>query len=107
LQAFAPHQPFQHAALENYFEDAAEDVALAEPAVTVLGERRVIRDRFIQTQPTEPAIGQVQVHLVAKTALRSNAKRVADDQHPDHQHWIDRGPTRVAVKRSELPTQLA
>ena len=34
----------------------------------------------------------------------SGPQRVADDQHPDHQHWIGRRPAGMAVNRSELPS---
>jgi hypothetical protein len=39
----------------------------------------------------KPAIGQIEVDLLAEAALGPNAPAVADDQHADHQLWIDRG----------------
>jgi hypothetical protein len=36
--------------------------------------------------------------LVAQAALRPNAHAVADDQHADHQLWINRWPSHHAVK---------
>jgi hypothetical protein len=40
---------------------------------------------ILQIQPTEPAIGKVQLYLFAKPSLRSNPEAVANDEHPDHQ----------------------
>jgi hypothetical protein len=45
----------------------------------------------LKTQAAEPAVSQVEVHLLAQAALRSNAEAVAHDQHPQHQLGIDRG----------------
>src|SRR5512139_2904727 len=41
--------------------------------------------------------------------LRSDRKHVADDEHPDHQHRIDRWPTEPRIIRCQLgmhPTQI-
>jgi hypothetical protein len=35
--------------------------------------------------------------LLAQPSLRANAEAVADDEHPDHQLGINRGPPDVAV----------
>jgi hypothetical protein len=39
----------------------------------VLGKRRVIRHRAIQTEPAEPPVSQIEVNLIAQAPLRSNA----------------------------------
>lgn len=67
----------------------------------------MVRHWFVQPKAAEPAIRQVQVHLLAKAALRANAERIANDQHPDHQHWINGRPACVAVEGCELTAQLA
>ncbi len=67
----------------------------------------MVRYRILQAKTTEPAIGQVQMHFLAQAAFRTDAVAVADDQHPDHQFRIDRGPTRVAVILGQVLTQLA
>ena len=46
------------------------------------------------------------MNLVAKAALGPDAHAVADDQHPDHQLGIDRGPAHLAVKRLQQLAQL-
>ena len=47
------------------------------------------------------------MHFLAQPPLRADAEAVADDQHPDHQLGIDRGPPGVAVERREVPSQIA
>lgn len=47
-------------------------------------------DLAFNREPTKPAIGKVHSHITAQRPLRSDRKRVADDERPDHQHWIDR-----------------
>ena len=91
-EGLAPHDPFFHAARHHGLEQLAQEIALAEAAVAVLGKRRMIGDVAVEPQPTKPAIGQIEVDLLAQPPLRANAEAVADDQHPDHQLGIDRGP---------------
>ena len=51
----------------------------------------------VQAEPAEPAIGQVEMDLLAQPPLRADAEAIAHQQHPDHQLRIDRGPADVAV----------
>ena len=46
------------------------------------------------------------MYFVAQPPLRADTEAVADDQHPNEQLGIDRGPTAMAVKRGEVPAQL-
>jgi hypothetical protein len=75
--------------------------------MAVLGERRVIRYCVLKTQPTEPAVGQIEVYLFTQPSLGTNAEAVTDDQHPHHQVRINRGPPRVAIERYEVAAQIA
>ena len=88
-------------------EHMAEGVAVAEAAMPVLREGRVVRDASSRSEAAEPAIGQVQMHLFAQPPLGSDAEAVADDQHADHQLRIDRGPAGVAVEGGEVMAQIA
>jgi hypothetical protein len=55
----------------------------------------------------EPARGQIELNLRAEPSLRAKRKHVADKQHPDHQHWIDRGPAGVLRRKLLVhPTQI-
>src|ERR1700722_12197816 len=96
-ESLASHDPFFHAARHHGLEQLAQEIALAEAAVAVLGKRRMIRDVAIEPQATEPAISQIEVELLAQPPLGANAEAVADNLHPDHQLRIDRRATRLAV----------
>ena len=61
--------PFFHAARQNGLEQLAQEIALAKTAVAVLGKRRMIRDVAVEPQAIEPAIGKIEVGLVAQPSL--------------------------------------
>ena len=84
----------------------SERIAVAEPAVPVLRERRVIGHCILETETTEPAVGQVEVHFFAQAPFRADAEAVAEQQHPHHQLGINRGATRVAVERREVLAEI-
>jgi hypothetical protein len=69
----APDQPRPPAFAHDVFKHAAEQVALAEPPMTVLGECRMVRDRPFKPRPTEPSVGEVEVNLSAQPPLGANA----------------------------------
>jgi len=68
-EPFATHQPFGHATLDGHLEQLAQQVAVAEAAVAILGEGRVIRHSAFQAKPAEPAIGEVEMHLLTQPPL--------------------------------------
>src|SRR6185369_17089229 len=96
-------QPLLDAAVQDALEYATEEIALPEAAMPVLGERRVIRNRPIQTKPAEPPVGQIEVNLIAQPPLRSDAETVTDQEHPDHQFGVYRRPPDVAVESHQFP----
>jgi hypothetical protein len=104
-EAFAADKPLVDAALDRRLEQLTQEIAITEAAMAVLRERRVIRDRPLESEPAEPAIGEVQVHLLAEPTLGPDAEAVADDQHPDHQLRVDRGPPDLAVERAQVRAQ--
>ena len=72
-------------------------------------EHRMIGDLVLDAEPAKPSVGQIDLHLSANPPLRADRKHVADDQHPDHQHRIDRGSAGVRVVRRKLlvhPTEI-
>jgi hypothetical protein len=89
--------------MQDLLEEVAEQVAVAKAPVAVLREGRMVRHRVRQIQPAEPAVGQVQVDLVAEPTLRADAEAIADDQHPDHQLRVDRRSAGRAVVRRQQP----
>jgi len=105
-ERFAADKPFPDAPCDHGLEQLAQKIALAETAMPVLGKGRVVGHIAVEPQSAEPAIGQIKVDLVAQPPLRANAEAIADDQHPDHQLWINRGPPNVAVVRPQMRPQL-
>src|SRR4029077_9068215 len=89
---------FLDAALQNGLKKPAQQVAATEAAVPVLREGRMIGHFAVETQSTKPAIRQVEVHLLAQPPLRADTEAIADDQHPNQQLGIDRGPAHLTVK---------
>src|ERR1700733_5351435 len=74
-------QTLRQAPWNDGLEKAAQHVALAKAPVSVLRERRVIGDSAVQSESAEPAIGEIEVNLVAKATLGPDAHAVANDQH--------------------------
>src|SRR5580704_6233833 len=94
---------------KDALEHATKHVALAELLMMGTRERRVIWDRVLDREPAKPAIGEVYLYLATQRPFRADRERVADNEHPDHQHRINRGPTHLRVKRCQLridPTQI-
>src|ERR1700730_6284880 len=84
------NQPFCHAASDHGLEQLAQQIAIAEAAMPILREGRVVRHLAIEAEPAEPTVGEVQVHLLAQPPFGANA--VANQQHPDEQFGINRRP---------------
>src|SRR4029078_2993502 len=54
----------------------------------------------------EPAVGEVQVNLLAQPPFGANAVAVANQQHPDQQFGINRRPARRAIKWRQMAPNL-
>jgi hypothetical protein len=72
---FAFHDPFRHAARHHGLEQLAQEIALAEAAVSVLGERRMIGDVAVEPQATEPTIGEIEMDLLAQASSARRSQR--------------------------------
>ena len=101
-KALTADQSFLDASAHRRLKQLAQQIAVAKAAVPVLREGGVIGDVAFQIEPAEPAIGEVEMHLLAEPTLGANAEAITDDQHPDHQFWIDRGPADLAVERPQM-----
>ena len=97
----ATDQAGRHTATDDLFEQPAEQIALAETAVAVLGEGRAFGHVAIQPKPAEPAVGEVEVDLFAQPRLGADPVEIADQQHADHELGVDRGATGAAVMLGE------
>src|SRR6266851_6324261 len=62
----------------------------------------MIRDLVLDREPAKPTIGEVHLHITAQRPLRADREHVADDEHPDHEHRINRRPTCVRVVRCQF-----
>jgi hypothetical protein len=77
-----------------------------EAAEPIHRERRMVRNLIVEIEVAEPAVSKVQRHFLAQPALMTNAIAVTDQEHPDHQLGIDRGPADLAVKPLKLFVQI-
>src|SRR4051812_12008006 len=59
----------------------------------------------VQPKPAEPAVGEIEMNLLAEPTLRADAEAIADQQNPDHQFGINRRAPDHAVERCELAPQ--
>ena len=75
--------------------------------MSVLRERGVVRDRIVQIQPTKPPIGEVEMYLLTQPPFRANSMSVSDDQHPEHQFWIDGRTANPTIVRLKPPAHLS
>src|SRR5712664_208029 len=66
----------------------------------------MVRNLIVEIELAEPAVSEMQRHFLAQPTLMANAIAVTDQEHPDHQLGIDRGPAEVAVKCLELLMQI-
>ena len=77
-EAFAADEAFGDAPINDRLKKLAEHIAVAEPAVPVLREARVIGYRILEAESAKPAIGQVEMHFLTQPTLRPNTEAVPD-----------------------------
>jgi len=105
--SLAADQTFLDAARDGRFEQVSQQLTIAKPAMTVLGEGGMIRDPVAQIEAAEPAICQVQMHLFAQPPLRPDAEGIAHQQHSDQQLGTDGGTAGVVVEICKMGTDAA
>jgi hypothetical protein len=96
-ESLAADQTDLNARSNHALKHATEDLALTEALIAGAGERRVVWYGIFQAQLAKPPIGQINLNLAADLPLRSDGENVPDDQHPDHQHRIDRRSPNLRV----------
>ncbi len=101
-EALTTNQAFLHATRNRRLEHMAQQIAFAEAAMTVFGKARVIRNAVRQIEAAKPAESKVQMHLLAKPPLRSNAETISDQKHADQQLWVNGGAARMAVEIRQM-----
>ena len=98
-ECFAANKPSRDAHRHYALEHAAQGIALTKTLVPRTAEHRMIGDIVLDPELAKPPIREIHLHLRAQPPLRADRKHVANDQHPDHQHRINRGPAGVGVVR--------
>src|SRR5215472_1350146 len=87
---------------DDPLEYEPEDPVIAETLIARPREHRVIRNVVLDAKPAEPAVSKVNPHLAAERSLRTDRKHIADNQHPYHQHRINRWSTKRRIVRRQL-----
>ena len=64
-KAFAADQPLGNAPLQHGLEQSPQQVAVTKAAMAVLREGRVVGHLAVEPEPAEPAVGEVQMDLLA------------------------------------------
>src|ERR1043166_6470585 len=65
-------------------------------------EQPMVGYPVLNAELAKPPICQIDLHLGTQPPLRADRKHVANNQHSDHQHRIDRRPTCVRVVGRKL-----
>ena len=68
----------------------------------ILGERGVMRNLLIETQPREPAPSQMHPQLFHQPALAADAVQIANQQNAQQQFGVNRRPPSLAVTILQL-----
>src|SRR5262245_17830302 len=76
-KAFALNQTSIHAGPRHRLEHMAQEVAVAEAAVPIDRKCRVIWYFVVEIEATKPAVGEMQLYLLAQLPLKANAIAVA------------------------------
>ena len=100
-------QPGCHAPADDAFEHLAQDVTVAEAAITIDRKGGMVGYVVLEPEPAEPPIGKVELDLTTEPALGADRVAVADQEHPDHQLGIDRRTFRGTVELHEADPQPA
>lgn len=67
----------------------------------------MIRHLAYQAEAAEPAVGRIQVHLLAQAPFRANAIAVTHNQHAEHDLGIDRGTAGMAIEGGKVVAEFA
>jgi hypothetical protein len=74
-EPFAADQFSRHASTYHVLEYMTEKkIALAKASVPILRKCRVIRNRAFEAQTTEPALGEIEMHLLAQPTFGPDAE---------------------------------
>jgi len=97
-KALTADQPIRDTPRDRRLKQFAQQIAVAETAMSVLGKCRVVWHAISQIETTKPAICQVQMHLFTEPPLRSNAKATTHQKHPDQKLRVNRRTACMTVE---------
>src|SRR5215510_5935050 len=103
-QIIAPHQSYFHTLPHDLLKQLLEQLRFLKTSMSVLRERRVMRNLLIKTQPGEPAPRHMHAQLFHQLPLARDTVEIADQQQAQQQFGVDGGPTLVAIASLQLPS---
>jgi len=83
--------------LNNGVKNHLLDACLCKATAPVLAQGRGIRHLIRQTQAQKPPIGHINFNLPHQLPLRTHAKQVANEQHLEQHHRINRRAAIVSA----------
>ncbi|KKA05555.1 hypothetical protein VP03_32285 [Sinorhizobium meliloti] len=91
----------RYADLYRPLKDSSE--TFCTPALTGTGQRRMVRESFVQTEADKPANSDVNLSLAYQPAVMNNPKKKACKHQPDCNFRINAGSTEARrIKLSHL-----
>jgi hypothetical protein len=57
----------------------------------------MIGNSTFKAQTAEPAIGEIEMHLLAQTPFGAHAEQITNEKHPEHQFRINRGASSRGI----------
>lgn len=103
-EATPTDQPLIHHLVDYFVEQGTKEVLALEPPAPVLAEGGMARDFALQAQPTEPAVSQVEVDLLAQPPLGGDAEEILSHQHhPSEDLRIPRRPSALLIEGLQAP----
>src|SRR5512138_53375 len=108
-ERFASNESCRNAQRHHTLEYPTQGIARSEPFAPRSTEHRMIWDLVFNPELAEPSVSQIDLNLSTEPPLRAERKHVADNQHSDHQHRINRRSASMRVEWCELlvhPTQV-
>ncbi|MEA2919218.1 MAG: hypothetical protein QOJ15_11299 [Bradyrhizobium sp.] len=106
---FAADQPRRDTRHHHALKYPPQGITLTKALMPCAAEHRMIGNPVLDVELAKPPVRKIDLHLGANLPLRSDRKYVTHEQHPDHQHRIDRRSTGMRVVRRKLlvhPTQI-
>ena len=81
---------------------AAAEIGLSWIPIVFIRRLTMVGYPILDAELAKPPICQIDLHLGAQPPLRADCKHASHNQHPDHQHRIDRRPTYVPIVGRKL-----